>query len=124
MFESLDEFVANSQDARKTPSSGRVADQMIESLHSLLSALVDASATGEPEDLQFLLTLLGHRDEIMEKIRQRVLREDPNMLPVSQTALFSATMLFERVIWLARRNAMLLTSEVANGAAVPSEAAQ
>ena len=46
------------------------------------------------------------------------------MLPVSQTALFSATMLFERVIWLARRNAMLLTSEVANGAAVPSEAAQ
>ena len=78
----------------------------------------------EPEDLQFLLTLLGHRDEIMEKIRQRVLREDPNMLPVSQTALFSATMLFERVIWLARRNAMLLTSEVANGAAVPSEAAQ
>ena len=124
MFESLDEFVAASLDARKTASSGRAADQMIESLHSLLSALVDASASGDPDELQFLLTLLGHRDEIMEKIRQRVMRDDPNMPIGSQTALFAATMLFERVIWLARRNALLLTSAPAGTPAVQAEAAQ
>ena len=115
MFEALDEFVAASRGARKTLSSGRVADQMVESLHSLLSALVDATASSQPDDLQFLLSLLGHRDEIMEKIRQRVMRDDPNMPMNSQAALFSATMLFERVIWLARRNALLLTSVPANG---------
>jgi phosphate:Na+ symporter len=124
MFESLDEFVETAQDARKTPSSGRVADQMVESLHSLLTALVDASATGEPDDLQFLLSLLGHRDEIMEKIRRRVMQEDPNMPLDSQTALFSATMLFERIIWLSRRNALLLTGAPATSPAVQAEAAQ
>jgi phosphate:Na+ symporter len=115
MFESLDEFVAASRNARKAAASGRVTDQMVESLHSLLSALVDATASGQPDDLQFLLSLLGHRDEIMEKIRQRVMRDDPNMPIESQAALFSATMLFERVIWLARRNALLLTSVSVNG---------
>jgi len=128
MFESLDEFVTASKGARKSESSGRVADQMVESLHSLLSALVDATTSGQPDDLHFLLSLLGHRDEIMEKIRQRVMRDDPNMPMQSQTELFSATMLFERVIWLARRNALLLTSALTNGnvsiAVAQAEAAQ
>jgi phosphate:Na+ symporter len=128
MFESLDEFVTTSRSARKTASSGRVADQMVESLHSLLSALIEATASDQPGDLQFLLSLLGHRDEIMETIRQRVMRDDPNMPMESQTALFSATMLFERVIWLARRNALLLTAVPTNGPiivpAVQEEAGQ
>lgn len=124
MFESLDDFVLASQNARKSVSSGRVADQMVESLHSLLSALVEATASGQPDDLQFLLSLLGHRDEIMERIRQRVMRDDPNMPMPSQAALFSATMLFERVIWLARRNALLLTSVPAVAPAAQAEAAQ
>jgi hypothetical protein len=47
----------------------------------------------------------------MERIRPRVLREDPNMPSKAQEALSSATMLFERIIWLARRNALLLSPE-------------
>ena len=59
---------------------------------------------------------------MMERIRQRVLREDPNMPPKSQEALFTATMLFERVVWLARKCAILLNPEPAAGAkAVPAE---
>jgi phosphate:Na+ symporter len=109
LFESLDDFVSSSHAARRSKSAARVADQMVESLHSLLSALVDATASENPEDIHFLIALLGHRDELMEKLRARVISEDPNMPPEAQTALFSATMLFERVIWLARRNALLLT---------------
>jgi phosphate:Na+ symporter len=125
LHESLDEFVAACVTARQWPSSGRVADQMIESLHALLNTLVEAAATNAPEEQEMLLALLGHRDEMMERIRQRVLREDPNMPAKSQEALFGATMLFERVVWLARRCAILLNPERASGgdqsAPVPAE---
>ena len=111
MHESLEEFVSACLVARQWPSSGRVADQMVESLHALLFALADAATSVDPTEQELVLSLLGHRDEMMERIRQRVLREDPNMPPNSQEALFAATMLFERVVWLARRSAILLTPE-------------
>jgi len=115
MHEGLDEFVAACLAARQWPSSGRVADQMIESLHALLSALVETAAANDNDEQEVLLALLGHRDELMERIRRRVLREDPNMPAKAQEALFSATMLFERVVWLARRCAILLNPESAAG---------
>jgi len=117
MHESLDEFVTACLLARQWPSSGRVADQMIESLHALLNALVDAAAANDAAEQELILSLLGHRDELMERIRQRVLREDPNMPPKSQEALFTATMLFERVVWLARKSAILLNPETGAGRA-------
>jgi phosphate:Na+ symporter len=58
----------------------------------------------------------------MERIRRRVLREDADMPARPQEALFAATMLFERLIWLARRCAILLNPEPAAGAdGVPTE---
>ena len=108
LFDALGNFVDVSGNARKWPSSGRVADQMVEALHALLSALVDAAASDDPDDRALVLALLGHRDELMERIRQRVLREDPTMPPAAQEALFTATMLFERIVWLARQTTMLL----------------
>ena len=115
MHESLEEFAAACLSARQWPSSARVADQMIESLHALLAALVESAAANDPDEQELVLSLLGHRDEMMERIRQRVLREDPNMPAKAQEALFAATMLFERVVWLARRCAILLNPERAAG---------
>jgi phosphate:Na+ symporter len=111
LLEALDEFVDVCMLAREWPSSARVADQMIEALHTLLGTLADAATSSDPVERDMMLALLGHRDELMERIRQRVLRDDPNMPPKPQEALFAATMLFERIIWLARRNALLLTPE-------------
>lgn len=105
MHESLGDFVKACRIAQQWPSSGRVAGQMIESLHMTLTALADTAASRDPTDREFLMSLLGHRDELMERIRQTVLKEDPLMPPKAQEALFSATMLFERIIWLARRSA-------------------
>jgi phosphate:Na+ symporter len=113
LFEALGSFVNISGNARKWPSSGRVADQMVEALHALLSALVDAAASDDAADRDFVLSLLGHRDELMERIRQRVMREDPAMPAVAQEALFTATMLFERIVWLARQTTMLLVPAAA-----------
>jgi phosphate:Na+ symporter len=120
LFEALGNFVVVSGTARQCPSSGRVADQMVEALHALLSALVDAVASDDPADRDLVLALLGHRDELMERIRQRVLREDPAMPPAAQEALFAATMLFERIVWLARQTTMLLVPAASEVPQAPS----
>jgi hypothetical protein len=52
-----------------------------------------------------------------------VLREDPDMSPKAQevqeapVALFSTAMLFWRMVWLARRSALLLDAPAAGAAA-------
>jgi phosphate:Na+ symporter len=120
LFDAVGDFVEMSQSARGWPSSARVADQMIEALHTLLTALVEATGSGDATDREMLLALLGHRDEMMERMRRRVLRDDPDMPPKAQEALFSTTMLFERIVWLARRSALLLS---AGPAAQPADAA-
>jgi phosphate:Na+ symporter len=108
LFEALGNFVTVSAAARQWPSSGRVADQMVEALHALLTALVDAVTSDDPDDRDMVLALLGHRDELMERIRRRVLHEDPAMPAAAQEALFTATILFERIVWLSRQTTMLL----------------
>jgi phosphate:Na+ symporter len=108
MFDAVDEFVNVARAARQWPASVRVADPMVEALHALLTALVEATESGDAADRALVLSLLGHRDEMMERMRRRVLREDPDMPPKAQEAVFSTTMLFERIVWLARRSALLL----------------
>jgi phosphate:Na+ symporter len=108
LYDSLDEFVAAARRARHWPASGRVADQMIEAMHALLGALVDATASEDEIDQRLVLAMLGHRDELMERMRARVLQENPELGAEAQQTLFAATMLFERVVWLARRSALLI----------------
>ena len=55
-----------------------------------------------------MLSMLGHRDELMDRIRRRVLQENPDLPAVSQESLFATTMLFERIVWLSRQTTMLL----------------
>jgi phosphate:Na+ symporter len=121
LFDGVADFVKMAKGARIWPSSAQVADQMVEALHALLTSLAEATESGDPADREILLALLGHRDEMMDRMRRRVLREDPDMPPKAQEALFSTTMLFERIVWLARRNALLLTSETP---AIEAEAAE
>jgi phosphate:Na+ symporter len=123
LFDSLDEFVAAARKSRQWASSGRVADQMIEAMHALLGALVDATASEDSTEQQLVLSMLGHRDELMERMRRRVLQENPDLPAEAQESLFATTMLFERIVWLARRNALLILPEAGNGQAAASAAA-
>jgi phosphate:Na+ symporter len=117
LYDSLDELVAAARKSRQWASSGRVADQMIEAMHALLGALVDATASEDAAEQQLVLSMLGHRDELMERMRRRVLQENPDLPAEGQESLFATTMLFERIVWLARRNALLILPEAANGSA-------
>ncbi len=110
LFDALSEFRVAVLAAKEWPSSASVAENMTEALHALLSALVDATGSEDAAEREFVLSLLGNRDELMERMRQRVLRENPDLPAKAQEALFSATMLFERIVWLSRRIAMLLAS--------------
>jgi hypothetical protein len=47
----------------------------------------------------------------MERMRRRVLQENPDLPAHAQEALFATTMLFERIVWLARRGALLIVPE-------------
>lgn len=123
LYDSLDEFVAGAEKSRQWASSGRVADQMIEAMHALLGALVDATASEDATEQQMVLSMLGHRDELMEQMRRRVLAENPDLPAQAQESLFGTTMLFERIIWLARRNALLILPEAGNGTAQVSASA-
>jgi phosphate:Na+ symporter len=124
LYDSLDEFVAAAGKSRQWESSGRVADQMIEAMHALLGALVDATASEDATEQQLVLSMLGHRDELMERMRRRVLQENPDLPAEAQETLFATTMLFERIVWLARRNALLILPEATNGPASLSASAR
>jgi phosphate:Na+ symporter len=116
--------VAASRKSRQWESSGRVADQMIEAMHALLGALVDATASEDAAEQQLVLSMLGHREELMERTRRRVLQENPDLPAEAQESLFATTTLFERIVWLARRNALLMLPEAANGPASVSAPAR
>jgi phosphate:Na+ symporter len=122
LYDSLDEFVAAAAKSRQWEASGRVSDQMIEAMHALLGALVDATTSEDATEQQLVLSMLGHRDELMERMRRRVLQENPDLPAEAQESLFATTMLFERIVWLARRNALLILPEAANGSASISTA--
>ena len=109
LFDAVCEFRSAVIVAGRWPISARVTGNMVEALHALLAALAEASTSNDAEERDLVLSLLGHRDELMERMRQRVLRENPDLPAKAQEALFSATMLFERIVWLARRGTLLLT---------------
>src|SRR5262249_44115750 len=108
LYESLDEFVAAARKARPLPAGGRGGGQMIEGMHVLLGGLVGSVASGGAIDQQLILSMLGNRDELMERMRRRVLQDNPELPAEAQQALFAATMLFERAVWLARRGVLLI----------------
>ncbi len=120
LFDAVCEFRSAVIVAGQWPISARVTGNMVEALHALLAALADASASNDADERDLVLSLLGHRDELMEHMRQRVLRENPDLPPKAQEALFSATMLFERIVWLARRGTLLLAPARVGEAAAKS----
>jgi hypothetical protein len=69
------------------------AGPMIESLHLLLSELVDAR---DAEAQAWLIELAADRGEMMQQVRRRA-------VSVRQEEMFALTAIFERAVWLTRR---------------------
>lgn len=107
--DSLSEFAAEAGriSGRGEGEPGILMDGLVESLHVLLLTLHDAVRSGDPDDLAVLQALTGDRSELMHSIRSRLLAA-ATMEAATREALLSAISLFERLVWLMRRYALLL----------------
>jgi phosphate:Na+ symporter len=88
---------------------------LVESLHMVLEALVEAAASPDSEDLQLLRVLTHDRSELMDSIRRRM--HGGALSAEAQQRAFMATTIFERCIWLLRRYVLLLDVQAAAGIA-------
>jgi len=98
LHDALAEFAAAAALANTLPTAAR----LIEALHALMYAVADHAESLGTEEPDIVLALLGHRDQLMEELRLRL--SSQNDVPAEvQNALFHMTVLFERIVWLARR---------------------
>jgi len=98
LHEALAEFAGSAALATSLPTASRLT----EALHALMYAVADHAESLGTEEPDIVLSLLGHRDQLMEELRLRL--SSQNDVPADvQNALFHMTVLFERIVWLARR---------------------
>ena len=98
LHEALADYAQEATHVRAVPT----AQRLNEALHLLLSAVADHADSLGAEEPELVLALLGHRDRLMEDLRQR-LSAQSELTAEEQNALFRMTVLFERIVWLARR---------------------
>ncbi|QPM90253.1 Na/Pi cotransporter family protein [Pseudooceanicola algae] len=100
--DSIAEFVAI---LRRNSFSGRAADlidRLTESISVILLTTQDAWEHSDAFETETLMTLTADRGDMMERIR--IAFQDGSRAGLEEeSAIFHATMLFERIVWLVRQ---------------------
>jgi len=86
---------------------------LVESLHMMLETLADVARSPDTDDLEMLRMLTHDRSELMDAIRRRMQGGDAAV--EVQQAVFAATSVFERCVWLLRRYVLLLDAQAVQG---------
>lgn len=86
---------------------GRLLFALGESVHTILMLASDAFAAKDKDDLDLLLNFTSDRSTQMEGIRRRIM-EVGDITPADHDTLYASTTLFERMLWLIRRYAVLV----------------
>ena len=95
---------------------GRLLFALNESLHVILLVANDAITNRDEIDMRLLFDLTSDRSAQMEKIRRQVMEEAEEVSPGDHDVLYTATTLFERMLWLIRRYVALLAPAIAGTA--------
>ncbi len=103
-FGEVAEAVGEAEAATLLPVIHRLA----EALHLLLGQLAEFGSEGDAETLAMIGAMTADRSDMMDGLRRRLSRAEPNLPYGAQDVLFRATSLFERMVWLTRRQALLL----------------
>ena len=119
LHEALFEFDAAVRTAASSEGAARTLGHMVESLHMLLETAAEIVASEDPAEQQLSLALLGDREEIIEGLRTRLMDASQGASAKAQEALFRSTILFERILWLARDTAL---ASIQSGQAEPASA--
>lgn len=78
-------------------------DRLTEALHLILLTAKDAWELNDPEELGYLLTLTEDRGDLMERIRRSYQDSEAGGAMEQRSAIFYATTLFERAVWILRQ---------------------
>ena len=89
-------------DANREQSLG-LKSRITESCHFLLGVLHDAAVSRDEEDMRILATLAYDRSEVMDALRKGWLQQAASTGQPMLEALFAATSLVERFVWILRR---------------------
>jgi phosphate:Na+ symporter len=93
------------------PAAITLRHNLVEGLCAVLMVLEETLREGESADCDLLLTLTSDRAATMKSLREALIRADSGLGMESQARLLPATSLFERMIWLANRYAVLLARQ-------------
>ena len=82
-----------------------------ESMHFILLTLQDAVEHEDADAIDMLRQLTSDRAETMDRLRKNIFQEGADFTHQVQEALFAASTLFERIVWIVRQYSMLLAHE-------------
>lgn len=108
LCESLRELLAALSAVGTSGQGVRLPQHLVEASHALLMSLCEVVREKDPLDRVLLRELTGDRTELMESVRRDLLRNGANLDQRHRDSLFTATSLFERLVWLVRRYAAQL----------------
>ncbi|MFM1885792.1 MAG: phosphate:Na+ symporter [Pseudomonadota bacterium] len=88
---------------QQVPASERPAfvAHLVEGLHLLLGLAAEAVEDQDPETAALFATLTSERGELMDRVRRELLGGAASI--AGRETLLSATLLFERILWMLRR---------------------
>ena len=89
-------------------AAGSMFPSMAEALHLLLTEFAEVLAAPDAEGAATLRALAADRSEMLRNLRRGVARAEPGLPPAEQEALLRAIALFERAVWLMRRQSVSL----------------
>lgn len=89
------------------PAAFNLRHSLVEGLCTVLMVLEDALQEGDIADYSLILTLTSDRSAIMKNLREGLIKAENGLGIESQSKLLPATSLFERLIWLINRYAVL-----------------
>jgi phosphate:Na+ symporter len=98
--DNLAEFVS---EVATVPASERpsLVNHMVEGLHALLTVAADGLSGADPDAIEMLQILTEERGSLMDDVRKELVGGAQSL--AGREALVSATLLFERLLWMLRR---------------------
>ncbi|MBU0724609.1 MAG: Na/Pi symporter [Alphaproteobacteria bacterium] len=100
------QFATHIRGSRASQPDHEMIGNLVEALHLTLT-LLPSALSGDEYDRSALMLMTSDKSEMMEGIRRSLLRSPTPISPLLQDALFTATTLYERIIWLVRRMVIL-----------------
>jgi phosphate:Na+ symporter len=101
--ETVDEFASTLEGVQGRTDAPPLISGLAEALHTLLWQMEEATRSRDADDIAVLLDLTRDRGEMMQALRSRAVAQEEGLAYDLHDAVFRASALFERAVWLLRR---------------------